>query len=158
MEQSQTSIQTMCYCAWKGWCSSYPLSVHYKLPKQQVFSTLSSARDFICKCILSFGSHRPPHPLCIPSSLTVLVLQGQCPEPRGEPGRAALQHGVPALRRQRRSAEGAAAGGDGTDGRTRRTESREDVPEPLQNHAVSQCGMWRHQQCIWGIFDSQVRF
>lgn len=88
-----------------------------------------------------------------PVLLTVLlVLQGQHPEPRGEPGRAALQHGVPALRCQRRSAEGAAAGGDGTNGRARWTKSREDVPEPLQNHTVSQCGMWRHQQCVWGMF------
>lgn len=100
----------------------------------------------------------PELALCMPSSLTALLgLQGQCPKPRGEPGCAALQHGVPALRCQRRSAEGAAAGGDGTNRRTGWTKSREDVPEPLQNHAVSQCGMWRHQQCIWGIFDSQGR-
>lgn len=85
----------------------------------------------------------PELALCIPSPLTVLVLQGQCPKPRGEPGCAALQHGVPALRRQCRSAEGAAAGGDGTNGRTRRTKPREDVPEPLQNHTVSWWGTWR---------------
>lgn len=85
----------------------------------------------------------PELALYIPSPLTVLVLQGQCPKPRGEPGCAALQHGVPALRRQCRSAEGAAAGGDGTNGRTRRTKPREDVPEPLQNHTVSWWGTWR---------------
>lgn len=61
---------------------------------------------------------------CILNSLTVLlILQGQCPKPRGEPGGSALQHGVLALCCQRSAAEGAAAGGDGTNRWTRWTKS-----------------------------------
>lgn len=52
MEQSQTSIQTMSVSVFgKAGGIFYSPSVHYKLLKQRVFSTLNSANDFICKCI-----------------------------------------------------------------------------------------------------------
>jgi len=74
---------------------------------------------------------------CILNSLTVLlILQGQCPKPRGEPSSSALQHRVPTLCCQCSSAEGAAAGGDRTNWWARWAKSWKDVSEPVQNHTV----------------------